>query len=79
MRGEAKVYKSSLMETHVHFFICSYGSFSLSNTIFKTNYFLSSEGARPALLINETASQGGGTSVSSCSTQGPTWVINEQH
>ena len=78
MRGGAKVYKSSLMETHVHFFICSYGSFSLSNTIFKTNYLLSSEGARPA-LINETASQGGGTSVSSCSIQGPTWVINEQH
>ena len=62
------------METHVHFFICSYGSFSLSDTIFKTNYFLSSEGARPALLVNETASQGGGTSVSSCSTQRPTWV-----
>ena len=53
MRGGAKVYKSSSMETHVHFFICSYGSFSLSDTIFKTNYFLSSEGARPALLVNE--------------------------
>ena len=40
MRGGAKVYKSSLMETHVHFFICSYGSFSLTPYLRQTIFLV---------------------------------------